>query len=378
MRRLLLTALVGIFLAITGSAWAQASAPVGAPPGFVAPAEPKADDTNAERARSQPGNNAPLWRSVRGAGEQTGVTNLPGVEMATLIQPFAQYPGSPYTTAGEAWRQTRNQWIIPYGGALLLVVLVALAIFYWRVGPIGGHIPETGRKIERFTPFERAAHGLNMIAFVLLALTGVVIAFGKFLLLPLLGPLLFGWLSFGSKNVHNFAGPVFAVTLLVMILTFVRSNLPQSGDWRWLKKLGNLTGEREIPSHRFNAGEKVVFWGGVFVLGLISVGSGLFVNQLVPGFLYTRGEMQIGLMIHGVSAALMIAMFIGHAYIGTIGMKGAWRGMSEGYVDEAWAKEHHELWYEDIKAGKIPAQRSVVAPPDVLKPDRVPLSGGPA
>jgi formate dehydrogenase subunit gamma len=27
-------------------------------------------------------------------------------------------------------------------------------------------------------------------------------------------------------------------------------------------------------------------------------------------------------------------------------------------VSEAWAKEHHELWYQDIKAGRIPARRS--------------------
>jgi formate dehydrogenase subunit gamma len=39
-------------------------------------------------------------------------------------------------------------------------------------------------------------------------------------------------------------------------------------------------------------------------------------------------------------------------------MQGAFSAMREGYVDETWAKEHHELWYNDIKAGKIPAQRS--------------------
>jgi formate dehydrogenase subunit gamma len=44
--------------------------------------------------------------------------------------------------------------------------------------------------------------------------------------------------------------------------------------------------------------------------------------------------------------------------MGTIGMEGAYRAMRDGYVDEAWAKEHHELWYDDVKAGKIPAQRS--------------------
>jgi formate dehydrogenase subunit gamma len=54
-----------------------------------------------------------------------------------LIQPFVQYPGSRFTTAGEAWRQVRNNWIIPYGGALLAISLLAIAIVYWTKGPFG-------------------------------------------------------------------------------------------------------------------------------------------------------------------------------------------------------------------------------------------------
>ncbi|MGM9451332.1 hypothetical protein RRF55_27665, partial [Klebsiella sp. K47] len=76
-------------------------------------------------------------------------------EAGNLIQPFVQYPGSLLTNAGEAWRQVRNQWIIPYGGALILIALGAVGIFYWRKGSIRLHGSETGRKIERFTAFER-------------------------------------------------------------------------------------------------------------------------------------------------------------------------------------------------------------------------------
>ncbi len=63
-------------------------------------------------------------------------------------------------------------------------------------------------------------------------------------------------------------------------------------------------------------------------------------------------------MVHAVATVLMMAMFLGHIYLGTIGMKGAYQAMRTGYGDETWAKEHHELWYDDVKAGKIPAQRS--------------------
>ena len=59
-------------------------------------------------------------------------------------------------------------------------------------------------------------------------------------------------------------------------------------------------------------------------------------------------------------------MFIGHIYMGTIGTRGAFKAMRTGYVDEAWAREHHELWLNDIEAGKIPAQRSALPPPTEL------------
>jgi len=296
----------------------------------------------------------------------TGYSSLPkseAPEAGNLIQPFVQYPGSMLTNAGEAWRQVRNQWIIPYGGALILIALGAVGIFYWRKGTMQLHGAETGRKIERFTAFERSAHWANAIAFSILAISGIVMAFGKYFLHPVIGGTLFGWLSYVLKNLHNFAGPVFAVSLVVVILTFVKDNLPRKEDITWLVKGGGLLSGDEVASHRFNAGEKVLFWGGVFVLGLIVVASGLVLDKLVPGLDYLRGDMQIAHMVHGVATVLMMAMFIGHIYMGTLGMAGAYSAMKTGYVDETWAKEHHELWYDDIKAGKIPAQRTQPAAP---------------
>ncbi|MES2714440.1 MAG: formate dehydrogenase subunit gamma [Pseudomonadota bacterium] len=355
----------------TGASLAQATAPApaaaatpaepvpkGPPAGFVVPADPKPGESNAERMRSQPGNNAPMWRAVRDSGLQPGSSNLPGAEMGVLIQPFVQYPGSRLTNAGEAWRQVRNQWLLPYGGSLLLIVVIALGLFYWRKGALGHDHPDTGLIIERFTPLERAAHWTNAIAFVTLAISGIVMAFGKFFLLPVLGGTLFGWITYALKTAHNFAGPLFAVSLLIVFITFVKDNLPSRADVAWLLKAGGMFGGEEVPSHRFNAGEKVVFWGGVLLLGLVVVVSGLVLDKLVPGLAYLRGDMQVAHMVHAVAALLMMALFAGHIYMGTIGMKGAYRAMRQGYVSEGWAHEHHALWLDDVKAGKIPAQRS--------------------
>ena len=328
-----------------------------------ASAEPGyAEQTNGERMKVQPGNNAPMWRQV-GQGV-TGYSSLPKTqapEAGNLIQPFVQYPGSRVTNAGEAWRQVRNQWIIPYGAALFAIVLLALGIFYFTKGPLGHDHPEGPgtRRIERFTPFERAAHWANAFAFIALAISGIVMAFGKFFLLPIMGSTLFGWLTYALKNVHNFVGPLFAVSLLVIILTFVKDNIANRADFVWLSKGGGmLGGDHQVPSHRFNAGEKGLFWWGVTIPGIFVVGSGLVLDKLIPGFGDVRSDMQIAHMIHATLAIWMMALICGHIYMGTVGMKGAYKAMRTGYVSEGWAKEHHELWYDDVQAGKIPRQRS--------------------
>ncbi|WP_309683530.1 formate dehydrogenase subunit gamma [Polaromonas sp.] len=384
-------AILFIAIGVAGVAAAQTSAPqaaqasglvtpavvpaVPAPPGAAtggirgqdifdvvpeASADPNyAKQTNAERAKVQPGNNAPMWRQV-GAGI-TGYSSLPksqAPEAGNLIQPFVQYPGSRLTNAGEAWRQVRNNWIIPYGGSLFLIVLLAIAIFYFSRGTIKTHGADTGRKIERFTPFERAAHWSNAAAFSILAISGLVMAFGKFFLQPVIGGALFGWLTWVLKTAHNFAGPLFAVSLVIVFFTFLRDNWPQKGDMNWLLRGGGLISDAEPPSNRFNAGEKLIFWGGVFFLGMVVVSSGLVLDKLLPGLVYERSTMQIAHMVHAVATVLMMCLFLGHIYIGTIGMEGAYKAMKTGYVDETWAREHHEYWFDDVKAGAIAAQRS--------------------
>jgi formate dehydrogenase subunit gamma len=377
MRRSALLAGLGLMLSV-GLAQAQTPAPQAAP-AVVAPAakgiqgqnifevppeasqDPNyAKQSNGERAKAQPGNNAPMWRQV-GEGV-TGFSSLPkseAPEAGNLIQRFVQYPGSRWTNAGEAWRQVRNNWLIPYGGSLLVIVMLALAIVYFTKGPMKTTIPATGRKIERFTPFERAAHWANAIAFVALGVSGVVMAYGKFFMLPIMGGTLFGWLTYALKNIHNFAGPLFAVSLVVVFFTFLKDNWPEKGDLQWILKGGGMLGGGHAPpTNRFNPGSKAIFWGGVFFLGIFIIGSGFVMDMIVPGMVYERGTMQIAHMVHAVAGVLMLAMFLAHAYLGSVGMDGAYEGMRHGYVDEAWAKEHHEYWYDDVKSGKIPAQRS--------------------
>ncbi len=232
-------------------------------------------------------------------------------------------------------------------------MFLALLAFYWRKGTLELHAPETGRKIERFTPWERSVHWATAASFTILALSGLVILFGKGVLLPLIGYTLFSWLAILSKNLHNFVGPLFCVCIVLLFFTFVRNNWWKAHDLAWFRHFGGLFSGRDVPSDKFNAGEKAWFWGGALVLGVIIGASGFVLD--FPNFNQTRQTMQIANVVHSVATTLFMMAALAHIYLGTLGMSGAYDAMRTGYVDETWAKEHHEYWYNDVKSGKAQA-----------------------
>lgn len=312
--------LASLLLAVAGGAQAQSRV-----------------EEQQQRRLEQPGNNAPVWRDVRKEGQQH-YTTVRGRETGVLVQ-----------SAGETWRRIRNGPVTFYGGWLVVIVTLIVAAIYFAMGPVKLHDKATGRMIERFTLAERWAHWVMGISFVVLAITGLIILFGKHVLLPVIGYTLFAWLSALAKNLHNFVAPLFAVSLLIFILMYARDNLPKSYDFSWFAKASGFFAGKHIPSGRFNGGEKVWFWGGVVVLSLALVGSGAVL--LFPNFDQVRSTMQQMSVIHMVAALLVIAAAIGHIYMGTIGVEGAYRAMRDGTVDELWAKEHHEYWYNEVKGG---------------------------
>jgi formate dehydrogenase subunit gamma len=339
------------------------AAPAAAQQAPAAP-QPAAEDpikVQQQRSVDQPGNNAPVWREVRSG--QPNYTSIPGREVGVLVQQQARFPGQDsMTTAGEAWRKFRNGPITFYGGWLVVIVGLVIAAIYFAMGPIKLHDKPSGRMIERFTLAERWAHWVMAISFCVLAVSGLVMLFGKYVLLPVFGYTLFAWLTALCKNLHNFVAPLFIVSLLVFIVMYIKDNFPEKGDFAWIANGWKMFKGEHLPSGRFNAGEKAWFWGGVVVLCIaLSVTGVVMLFPNIAAF-ELRATFQQASVIHGIAAVLVIAAGLGHIYMGTIGVEGAYRNMRDGYTDETWAKEHHQYWYEDVKSGKVPAKRSEDAP----------------
>lgn len=303
--------------------------------GRAADASPQAQ---IEAAKNQPGNNAPIWRTVN--SDTPNFVNGPVTERGVLIQ-----------KSGQQWRLIRNGVITVFGAWLLAFAFFGILAMYTLRGSIKLHEPLSGIKIKRFTDLERYTHWTMAFSFVALAFTGLLILYGKFFALPVMGGTLFGIFLFICKNIHNFVGPLFTLSIIVFFFLFVRKNMFEADDVAWIKSFGGLLSGKHVPSGFFNFGEKFWFWFGMVFLGLIISASGWVLDMIVPvpGIEYWRGTMQLADIIHASAALLMTAMAMGHIYIGTIGMQGSIDGMKTGYVDATWAKEHHEIWYNKVK-----------------------------
>lgn len=274
---------------------------------------------------------------------------------------------------GNTWRVLRNGPLALIFGTVMVLVLAAIFVFYRLVGPARADTPDTGRRIQRFSRWERWVHWATAISFLVLAVTGLVLTFGKKLLIPLVGHTVYGGLAYLFKYLHNFVGPLFIVCSVLMFFTFLHRNFFKKIDWLWVKKGGGLVSHEHVPAGFFNAGEKAWFWLGVTLLGLLMSASGLVLD--FAGFGQTRYVMQVANYLHIIGATLYIAAAMGHIYIGTWGTPGAYHAMRHGDVDESWAKAHHGVWYDEVKAGVAPGTFDNRLPPDQAPPGGTPPGG---
>jgi len=303
-------------------------------------AQPSNAEQQQKRSVDQPGNNAPVWREVRKEGSQENYTSIKGRETNVLVQ-----------SAGNTWRQIRNGPVTFYGGWLVVLVLLVILAFYFTFGPVKLHGKPTGRLLQRFSSLDQIVHWSVAISFSILGLSGLLMLFGKHVLLPIIGYTLFAWLTALGKNLHNFVAPVFIVSVIAMFVLYVRHNLPKLYDIKFLLGAFAVMAQgKHIPSGKFNGGEKVWFWGGVVVLSVVVTWSGLIL--LFPNFDQTRAVMQQAWIVHAIAALIYIAISFGHIYLGTIGLEGSYQAMRTGQVDETWAKEHHQYWYDEVKSSQ--------------------------
>jgi formate dehydrogenase subunit gamma len=302
-----------------------------------------------------------FWRAIRQGEEfRTAVT---GPGSGFLIQ-----------ADGESWQAFRRGPLATWAAWGLLGIIALLALFFALRGRIRIEGGRSGLTIVRFKALERFTHWLTATCFVVLAITGLVMLYGRPLLIPLIGRDAFAVIALGGKYLHNYLAFGFMIGLVLMLVLWIRHNLPNRYDFIWLAKAGGMIGRTHAPAKKFNAGQKILFW--LVILGGISVStSGLMllfpfqIDAFGPTFAWINWalgtslptqlsgiqEMQLAQLWHAMVGLFLTIVIIGHIYIGTIGMEGAFDAMGSGRVDANWAREHHDKWVEELeRKGVVP------------------------
>jgi formate dehydrogenase subunit gamma len=248
------------------------------------------------------------------------------------------------TPANQSWREFHQVTLRWIAAISIIGVFLALVIFYLTRGMVKIESGRSGRTITRFNAFERFVHWMTATCFIILALSGLNITFGKSLLLPLMGPEAFTAISQWGKYFHNYLSFPFTIGVVLIFLMWIGGNIPNRTDVEWVKRGGGIVGNDHPPAYRFNGGQKMIYW--IVVLGGVAVAITGYI-LMFPFYGTTTSGVQLAQIIHGIVAALFIAAMLGHIYIGSIGMEGAFEAMGSGEVDVNWAKEHHRLWLEE-------------------------------
>jgi formate dehydrogenase subunit gamma len=281
------------------------------------------------------------FKTIQGRG------SIPDIKSYTIEQP-----------AGRDWRHFHEVTLRWIGAIAILGILVVLVIFYLSRGMVRIESGRSGRTIVRFNAAERFVHWMTATCFIIQAISGLNITFGRPLLLPLMSPTAFTAWSEWAKYAHNYLSFPFTLGVILIFLMWIAGNIPNQVDVEWFKRGGGIVGHDHPPAYRFNGGQKLIYW--IVVLGGAAVAVSGYA-LIFPFYGTTIETMQDAEMAHGIIAMLFIAAMLGHIYIGTIGMEGAFEAMGEGTVDINWAKEHHRLWLEE-EAARVGPNRSQPQP----------------
>lgn len=275
------------------------------------------------------------------SAELQGRITIPDGKAATLERP-----------AGREWRAFHQGTMFRIGAIAVIGMLLLLTVFYLVRGRIKIEAGPAGRTLTRFNAFERFMHWLTAACFIVLALSGLNVTFGKAVLLPLIGPQAFTNVSIVAKWSHNYLAWPFMLGIALMLVVWIKDNIPGATDLRWFAAGGGIIGKGHPPAKRFNGGQKVIFWSVVLGGAALSV-SGVYL--LFPAFAGGVLNLQFWNVVHGVVSMVMVVVILAHIYIGSIGMEGAFDAMGSGEVDLNWAKEHHSLWVaEEMQKGHAP------------------------
>jgi formate dehydrogenase subunit gamma len=133
-----------------------------------------------------------------------------------------------------------------------------------------------------------------------------------------------------------------------MFFRFVHHNLLVKTDTIWFRHVVDVLMNRhdkKLRVGKYNAGQKLLFWG---IMSLISVlfFTGIVIWRAYFAVFFPIPVIRFALLAHAMAGLGLILLVVGHIYMG-LWVRGSITGMLTGYVSRAWARQHHDRWYDE-------------------------------
>jgi formate dehydrogenase subunit gamma len=298
-----------------------------------------ADEQSSQQQAKSMTSDADLWRAIK-AGE-SGYSTYKGVDADILIN-----------VAGNEGKILRNTYLKPLLGLAFVGVFIAFLIFYFVNGPSTLSKGFSGKMVFRWSKADLWLHWIMAVSCLIMMLTGLVIMLGRHFLAPYVGDDIWAGIIAFSKFSHDWSSPIFMVSWLACVIKWMPLQTVKLYDLKWFLVVGGYINfgpfKGKHPDSGFaNAGEKMWFWS-LAIFGLCISVTGIML--VFPTLDLPRIWSMLALLIHGVSAVIIVAFTIVHIWMATVLSEGGMECMVSGYCDENWASQHHNLWYDEIKA----------------------------
>ena len=202
--------------------------------------------------------------------------------------------------------------------------------------------------VARYTTAARINHWITAACLILLALSGMALFHPALFFLSDL----FGGGAY-TRAIHPWFGSVLLLSFAILFVRFVRYNLWNRDDSRWMGAIGRVLAndEEHVPEvGRYNAGQKLVFWLMTLLI-LVLFGSGLVIWDTYFFGYTTIEQKRIAQLAHSLAAVAIIGVWIVHVYA-ALWVRGTVRAMTRGNVTAGWSWRHHRKWLREAARGR--------------------------
>ena len=197
------------------------------------------------------------------------------------------------------------------------------------------------KPVSRYTTAARINHWITAVSLVLLALSGMALFHPSLYFLTAL----FGGGQM-TRILHPWIGVVLAISFTGLFIRFFVLNFWKPEDTVWMKNIGKVINNKDegLPElGKYNAGQKLVFWGQSILITVLFF-SGIVLWDSYFSDYTSIDQKRWAAVAHALAAVAAILIWIVHVYA-AIWVKGTLSAMTRGSVTGGWAWKHHRKWF---------------------------------